>query len=84
MNDVQHPVAKAASAVIASLVTETPLVTDWGSTATTTAQVLAGVYTACLLFEWVWKKIIKPIAVRHGWIRGKPHPFLDTTRPADL
>ncbi|WP_290872056.1 hypothetical protein [Aquabacterium sp.] len=34
------------------------------------ASFLAAIYTMFLMGEWLWKKLFKPIAVRHGWIEA--------------
>jgi hypothetical protein len=56
--------AKAGSAVLvgggaASL--------DWG----TIASILATIYTAALLCEWVWKKLLRPFAESRGWVKRR-------------
>lgn len=40
-------------------------ITSWGDL----ASFLAAVYTACLLSEWVWKRFLRPLAERRGWVR---------------
>ena len=44
----------------------------------------AFLYTCCLLVEWLWKRVLKPLAQRRGWIKGKPREFLDSTGNAPL
>jgi len=34
------------------------------------ASFLAAAYSMCLLAEWLWKKLIKPLAMRRGWIKN--------------
>lgn len=60
-NDIQMPVAKVVSlwAVIG--------VTSW-----TEAAAFAGfVYSMILIAEWFWKKLIRPIAERRGWVKRR-------------
>ena len=33
------------------------------------ASVLAAIYTACLLGEWLWKKFLRGCAERRGWVK---------------
>ncbi len=33
------------------------------------AAFIAFVYTSCLLAEWVWKKLIKPVLIERGIIK---------------
>lgn len=74
MSDIQAPLAKTtfavggASASKAIEVAETAgrflgLVT-WADV----AAALAAGYTACLWGEWVWKHVLRPFAVRRGWM----------------
>jgi pyrroloquinoline quinone (PQQ) biosynthesis protein C len=44
------------------------------------ASMLAAIYTLCLLAEWVWKKVLKPIAIHNGWIKGAHRDFLDSSK----
>lgn len=32
------------------------------------ASFLACVYSAILIFEWLWKRAIRPAMVKHGWL----------------
>lgn len=32
------------------------------------AAALAAIYTLCLWGEWLWKRLIRPFAVRRGWL----------------
>lgn len=65
-NDIQMPVTKVVSlwALIG--------VTTW-----TEAAAFAGfVYSMILIGEWVWKKILRRIAERRGWVKKRrrgPH-----------
>ena len=78
MNDdttIQHPILKVASVVAVTLGGLT-----WGEV----AQIMASIYTLCLIIGWAWKKLVKPLAIRQGWIFGKPRAFLDSTGLGDL
>lgn len=78
MNDdttIQHPVLKVVSAVI---------VTAGGLTWGEIASIMASIYTLCLITEWIWKRLIKPLAIRKGWMGGKPRAFLDSTGHGNL
>ena len=78
MNDdttVNHPVLKVASAVVV-----TALGLSWGEI----AQIMASIYTLCLIIEWGWKRLVKPLAIRNGWMHGNPRSFLDSTATGDL
>ena len=48
------------------------------------AQMMAAIYTLLLVIEWLWKRILKPLCQRWGWIKpkGLPTPFLDSTGAA--
>lgn len=76
-DDIKHPAVKAASAVgvLAGSM-------SWNEI----AAMLAALYTACLIIEWLWKRLLKPLAQRRGWIKvkGKPREFLDSTGAAPL
>ena len=76
MDEIKHPVIKAASG---SLVGAWAAM-SWGER----AQMAAFLYTMALLVEWLWKRLLKPLAQRRGWVRGKPRDFLDSTGHADL
>lgn len=49
--DIAYPVTKGVTVVLAGFGIAT-----WGDL----AAMLAAIYSACLIGEWVWKKIIKP------------------------
>lgn len=53
--DIAHPVVKGVSAVVASFGIAT-----WGDV----AALLAAIYSACLIGEWIWKKVILPLRNR--------------------
>lgn len=64
MNEhIEHPAIKAVSAVIAASVATV----TWSQV----AAILASLYTAILIGEWAWKRMIKPLAIRRGWIKPK-------------
>ena len=70
MNDntdpINSPALKVTSAWIAAGFAQIGIA-SWGDF----AAFAASIYTLCLLFEWLWKKVFKPIALRHGWIAYK-------------
>lgn len=33
------------------------------------AAAVAFIYTLCLLAEWLWKRCVRPFAVRRGWAK---------------
>lgn len=76
-NDDQttHPVLRVASVGGALLAGMT-----WGER----ASMLAAGYTALLIFEWFYRRFIKPYLIRTGRMKGKPRPFMDTTGRGDL
>lgn len=76
-DDIKHLPAKAASVGLAWMGGMT-----WGEL----ASMLAAIYTGCLMVEWVWKRLLKPLAQRRGWIKpkGRPAEFLDSTGAAPL
>ena len=77
MNDdqIKHPVLKAVSVGIAWLGGMT-----WGEF----ASMLASIYTAMLIVEWLWKRWGKPLAIRLGWIKGAPRNFMDSSALGEL
>lgn len=74
-DDIKHPVAKVASASLVYLGSM-----SWGEI----AQMLAALYTLCLIVEWLWKRVLKPFAQARGWLAGKRREFLDSTGAAPL
>lgn len=40
-------------------------ITSWSDV----AAMLAALYTALLIFEWMWKRVFRPFAERRGWIK---------------
>ena len=74
-DDIKHPAVKAASGILASVGAM-----SWGEL----AQAAAFIYSACLIVEWVWKRVLKPLAQRRGWIAGKRREFLDSTGAVPL
>lgn len=73
-DDIKHLPAKAASVGLAWLGGMT-----WGEL----ASMLATIYTGCLMVEWLWKRLLKPLAQRRGWVHGRSE-FLDSTDSAPL
>lgn len=39
----------------------------WG----TIASILAAAYTALLIGEWLWKKLLRPLAERRRWVKPR-------------
>jgi len=39
----------------------------WG----TIASIVAAIYTSLLICEWLWKKIVRPLAERWKWIKPR-------------
>lgn len=59
---ISHPIAKAVS--LWALV---------GISSWTEAAAFAGfVYSMLLITEWVWKKVLRGIARRRGWLTSPP------------
>jgi hypothetical protein len=58
------------------------VVTAWAAVGITSwadfAALLASIYTACLLGEWLWKKVGRPFGERHGWLQRKRRRSYDT------
>lgn len=75
-DDIKMPAAKLASAGLVLL--GQPM--TWAEV----AQFMAALYTGCLFIEWAWKRVLKPLAQRRGWIGGKRREFLDSTVSGDL
>lgn len=57
---VSSPLAKALTAWAAIGIT------SWAEA----ASFVAFVYSSVLLGEWLWKRLVKPIAQQRGWIKG--------------
>lgn len=74
-DDIKHPAIKGASVGLAWL---------WGMTWGELASMLAAFYTGCLIIEWLWKRLLKPLAQRRGWIAGPRREFLDSTGAVPL
>ena len=60
----------------------TNLQTLFTGTVAKVASLIAALYTSMLAAEWVWKKVIRPFAVRHGW--AEPRKVLTATDWAAL
>lgn len=69
-DQINHPVLKAVSVGVAWLGGMT-----WGEL----ASMLASIYTGLLIIDWLWKRWLKPLAIRRGWIKGVPRNFMDST-----
>lgn len=68
---IAHPVAKVVTSLgIAGLTANLSLV-EWVQIV---SGCLAALYSALLIAEWMWKRAVRPLALRRGWI----------TRPDDL
>lgn len=39
------------------------------SFATFCASMVAAIYTMCLLLEFIWKRVLRPLCVVFGWVR---------------
>lgn len=42
----------------------------------TIASIAATLYTALLISEWVWKKIVRPFCVGRGWLKPIRHRII--------
>lgn len=73
--EVNHPVLKIFSAILASLAGM-----SWGEI----ASMLAAGYTVLLIVDWFWKRIFKPVCVRKGWIKGSNKEFMTSTHAGEL
>ena len=61
-DDINHPTLKAASVIAAGIA---------GFTWSQLAAILSCIYASILIGEWLWKRIFKPMALTHGWIKPK-------------
>lgn len=41
--------------------------TDW----TQLASMLAALYTALLIVEWIWRRLLRPLAEDRGWVKRR-------------
>lgn len=71
---VAHPLAKAGTALAAGFG-----VSSWSDA----AALIAFIYTACLLLEWLWKKVGRPLAERHGLVQRQRRRASDTLPGAE-
>jgi hypothetical protein len=63
--DVAYPVTKGISVALAGFGVAT-----WGDL----AAMLAAIYSAFLIGEWLWKKVLRAFFARHGLVeRRKSH-----------
>ena len=74
-DDIKHPAAKFSAGVAVWFTAK-----SWNEI----AAMLGALYTLCLLTEWLWKRLLKPLAQRRGWIAGPRREFLDSTGAAPL
>lgn len=44
---------------------------SWTFTWAEFAAMLAAIYTILLIFEWIWKKVVRPFCEMHGWVKRK-------------
>lgn len=42
---------------------------DVSAILTAVSAAIAALYSLCLLFEWLWRKIVRPFCEYHGWVR---------------
>jgi len=47
------------------------------------ASFLAAIYTAMLASEWMWKKVLKPLLQRWGWMKPAPRRVFTAQEIAD-
>ena len=85
--DISMPVVKAGSALAAAAAAKadvvdriSPVVSGPGSDAWaavnaipwgTVASIVAVIYTLLLTAEWLWKKVVRPIAERRRWVKPR-------------
>jgi hypothetical protein len=74
-HDISHPVAKFIAAI------SVYITIDW---LTAAGKVAGALLSMALLSEWVWKRIVKPLLIRTGVIRGKRRDFLESTDRGEL
>lgn len=64
-DEIHYPVIKVATAITAPVAAVG--LTEAATMAALIASSLAAIYTTVLLSEWLWKRLLKPLAVRMGW-----------------
>jgi len=85
--DISMPVVKAGSALAAAAAAKadvvdriSPVVSGPGPDAWaavnaipwgTVASIVAVIYTLLLTAEWLWKKVVRPIAERRRWVKPR-------------
>lgn len=55
-------------------------VNTWGDA----AAMLAALYSFALICEWLWKRLLRPIAESRGWVKPKKRVLVETTDHGDL
>lgn len=65
MDEIHHPIVKAlvASGAYVSIA--------WLDVLTTAGKVCAALTAIAIFTEWLWKRIVKPAALRLGWIKSR-------------
>lgn len=74
-NEIHHPFAKLIAAIGVYFTIDM---------LTTAGKVAGAILTICLLAEWVWKRILKPLLINTGLKKGKPRDFMESTVKGDL
>ncbi len=85
--DISMPIVKAGSALAAAAAAKADVVEQFTQTATasyspswatvnaipwgTIASIMAVIYTLLLIAEWLWKRVIRPIAERRRWVKPR-------------
>lgn len=78
-HDTKTSIVKGSSAWIAVFVADIGI-NSWGDA----AAMLAALYSILLIFEWLWKRIFRGIAERHGWVKPRKRGYIEHTGPGDL
>ncbi|MDB5846546.1 MAG: hypothetical protein JWP29_298 [Rhodoferax sp.] len=74
-NPIQMPALKAVTAIGGAAAANY----SWSEI----ASIAAFLYTSLLICEWIWKRMVRPFAERHGWITPRRRRQL-RTRSTDL
>lgn len=78
-HDTKTSIVKAASAWGAVALAEVGI-NSWGDF----GAFLASIYTLMLIGEWLWKRIFREIAERHGWVKPRKRGYIEHTGPGEL